>query len=133
MVMTIFEQVDFLIGVRDRFGISLDYERILQGHYTRFLNAGDVVFDIGGNEGVHAGKFAEIVGSSGRILIFEPIAHLARQLQKHYEPNQSFVEDLQRRALELPRPIGFALWLEAFCPRADSNNVNTAIRRWSNR
>jgi FkbM family methyltransferase len=91
MGMTIFE-VDFLIGVRDRFGISLDYEHILQGHDTRFLKAGDVVFDVGGNEGVHAGKFAEIVGSSGRILIFEPIAHLALQLQKHYEPHRGFVE-----------------------------------------
>jgi FkbM family methyltransferase len=89
--MTIFEQVDFLIGLRDRFGISLDYERILQRHYTRFLKAGDVVFDIGGNEGVHAGKFAEIVGSSGRVLVFEPIADLACQLQKRYEPKQSFV------------------------------------------
>lgn len=90
--MTIFEQVDFLIGLRDRFRISLDYEHILQRHYTRFLKAGDVVFDIGGNEGVHAGKFAEIVGPSGRVLIFEPIAHLARQLQSRHAPNRRFVE-----------------------------------------
>ena len=91
-VMTILEQVDFLVGLRDRFGVSLDYEQILQRHYTRFLKAGDAVFDIGANEGVHAAKFAEIVGPSGRVVIFEPIADLARELQARHEANRSFVE-----------------------------------------
>jgi FkbM family methyltransferase len=89
--MDIFEQVRFLTRLRDDFGISLDYERILTNQYMRFLRADDVVFDIGGHEGIHASKIAEIVGPGGRVEIFEPIPQLAQQLRTRHEPQASFV------------------------------------------
>jgi len=82
--LDIYSQQRFLIHLRDRFGIAPDYEKILQEHYLRFLKAGDVVFDIGGNEGVHATKLAEIVGAQGVLHVFEPIPDLAAALQERF-------------------------------------------------
>jgi FkbM family methyltransferase len=42
----------------------------------RFVNAGDVVFDIGANIGLHSILLSRLVGSSGRVCAFEPNSEL---------------------------------------------------------
>lgn len=83
--MNFFDQLRFLAYLRDHFGVSLDYERILQAHYARFLGPGDVVFDVGANEGMHTSRFAELVAPTGQVLAFEPIPHLAARLREQYQ------------------------------------------------
>lgn len=79
--MEIQDQQRLLIHLRDRFGIAPDYEKILQAHYQRFVQSGDVIFDVGGNEGIHAVRFAELVGPHGQVHVFEPIPELAAALR----------------------------------------------------
>lgn len=82
--MDIQDQQRLLIHLRDHFGITLNYEGILQGHYKRFLQPGDVVFDVGGNEGIHAECFAQLVGGQGALHVFEPIPELASALRTRF-------------------------------------------------
>lgn len=47
---------------------------------TKYLHAGDTVLDIGANFGVFTKFFSSAVGSSGRVLAFEPIPSTFRTL-----------------------------------------------------
>lgn len=89
--MTILDQVTFLESLRDRFGVSLNYEGILARQYSRFLHPGDVVFDVGAHEGVHTYLFADRVGPSGRVIAFEALPHLADRLREKFAAQQAFV------------------------------------------
>ena len=54
-------------------GMILDYEKILEVGYRRFLKASDVVVDVGAHIGTHLRNFVEIVGPRGRVFGFEPL------------------------------------------------------------
>lgn len=58
-----------------------DYEAILEATYRRFVHPGDVVMDIGAHAGRHTLVLAQLVGSSGRVIAFEPLP-LAQELLK---------------------------------------------------
>ena len=63
------EGIDFSIYLLGGFEI-----RTLQA-YTRIIKPGDVVLDIGANIGAHTLPFAELVGSNGKVISFEPTAY----------------------------------------------------------
>lgn len=63
-----------------------DYEVMLQAAYERFLKPGDVVVDVGVHVGRHLQYFQEIVGSSGRVIGFEPVPAFIVQSLKLCQP-----------------------------------------------
>lgn len=48
---------------------------------------GDVVYDVGGNYGIHTILFARLVGAEGRVVAFEPLPHLAGALRDNVDLN----------------------------------------------
>jgi len=73
-----------LLFLRDRFSVQLDYESILRTGYSRFVHEGDVVVDIGANEGMHTGALLRLVGPTGRLIAFEPIPAMAEILRNKF-------------------------------------------------
>jgi FkbM family methyltransferase len=57
-----------------------DFEALLETFYRGFLRSGNVCIDIGAHEGRHMNPMLECIGSSGRMLAFEPIPALASKL-----------------------------------------------------
>jgi FkbM family methyltransferase len=51
----------------------------------RFVRAGDLVFDVGANMGVHTAMLAQLVGSQGRVVAFEPNPELLPTLERTLE------------------------------------------------
>ena len=51
---------------------SAGYEDVFASALVDEIKAGDVVWDVGANEGLYTRKFAEIVGLSGKVIAFEP-------------------------------------------------------------
>jgi FkbM family methyltransferase len=66
-----------LFALQDRDNI---FETIIAGLYRAVLRPGDLAVDGGANEGMHAFPLAELVGPSGLVLAFEPIAWRAETL-----------------------------------------------------
>lgn len=54
-----------------------------QNEFGDWLRAGDVVIDIGANDGAFAGRFADIVGPSGLVVAVEPDPETAHRCRKH--------------------------------------------------
>lgn len=59
-----------------------DFEKAVEAVYTRQLRRGDTCIDVGAHSGRHTVPMAQRVGSSGRIIAFEPIPALSRQLKR---------------------------------------------------
>jgi FkbM family methyltransferase len=58
--------------------IEIDEQHVL----SRITRAGDVVFDIGANIGLHTGLLSRLVGPTGMVYAFEPNPQLAACLEK---------------------------------------------------
>jgi FkbM family methyltransferase len=67
-----------------------NYEDILRIAYCRFLQPGDVVFDVGAHEGLHAENFLRICGPHGRVVCFEPIPKCAQTLRERFSAIPTF-------------------------------------------
>jgi FkbM family methyltransferase len=65
----------------DRPGPCAAEHPILMGLLVDALGPGDVFLDVGANTGVFVLPIAEVVGSEGRVLAFEPAADAARLLR----------------------------------------------------
>lgn len=61
-----------------------DYEKVLTNGYSRLIEPGNVVFDVGAHTGIHLDRFVELVGGQGRVFAFEPLPGLARLLTRRY-------------------------------------------------
>lgn len=61
-----------------------DYEKILEGAYSRFLKPGDTVVDVGAHAGRHFRRFVEIVGAGGTVIGFEPIPQMFDGLRAEF-------------------------------------------------
>src|SRR5438034_6125991 len=48
-----------------------------QAVYCRFVNAGDIVYDLGANTGLHSLLFSRLVGHRGLVFAFEPVRSLS--------------------------------------------------------
>jgi FkbM family methyltransferase len=53
-----------------------------QAVMRRFVNAGDIVFDIGANLGLHTMLLARLVGPQGQVVAFEPNGELLPMLER---------------------------------------------------
>jgi len=51
---------------------TLFYEAIIQEKAKKYINDGDLIFDIGGNIGQYALLFSELVGTTGKVISVEP-------------------------------------------------------------
>ena len=54
-------------------GAPPDYEQILEQSYTKLINTGDTVIDIGAHIGRHSKVFCKLIGLSETLLAFEPL------------------------------------------------------------
>jgi FkbM family methyltransferase len=63
------------------------YERHLQRALSTSLDVGGVFFDVGANAGFYTVLAARLVGTSGRVVAFEPLAENLRLLRRHIELN----------------------------------------------
>ena len=75
-----------------------DYEKLLENAYHRFLwkiPAHDlVIIDVGAHEGRHVEHFARFAGSSGRVIVFEPLPDFARGLRARFPQANVEVREL---------------------------------------
>lgn len=83
-------------------GFALDYERILTNNYRRFLKFGDHILDVGAHLAVHTKQFAELVGSTGRVLAFEPLEYFCGIITSEMRP----LPQVEVRQLALSNFIG---------------------------
>ena len=74
---------------------GIDFAIFLQGSfepetvrfYSKIIQPGDVVIDIGANIGAHTLHFAQLVGPNGRVIAFEPTDYAFSKLQRNLELN----------------------------------------------
>lgn len=64
-----------------------DYEKLLYLGYSRLIEPGQTVFDVGAHAGRHLDHFVALVGAHGRVFAFEPIPRFARHLASRYRDN----------------------------------------------
>jgi FkbM family methyltransferase len=66
-----------------------NYERLLRVGYRRVVKPGATVIDVGAHEGVHLAHAADLVGSKGKVIGFEPLPLYAESLRARFagEPN----------------------------------------------
>lgn len=57
--------------------------------YTRLVNPGDVVLDVGANIGAHTLPLARLVGEAGRVIAFEPTRYAFLKLQQNVSLNSA--------------------------------------------
>lgn len=53
--------------------LGFRFEEMLQRHYSRWVESGDVVVDVGAHDGLHTTELQGLVGASGKVFAFEPI------------------------------------------------------------
>jgi FkbM family methyltransferase len=99
------------------FLMGSEYEAGLQNTIRQFLKTGDIVYDIGANAGFWSLLFAILIGSSGRVVAFEPsptnFARLQRNVRLNGVENISCVQeaasDIQGDALFVEKGSGSQL------------------------
>ena len=66
-------------------GVAIpNYEKLLDHGYSRLVEPGHTVFDVGAHSGLHLDRFVALVGAQGRVFAFEPIPRFARYLAARY-------------------------------------------------
>jgi len=70
--------------------------------YRKLVKPGQVVLDIGANIGAHTLPFADLVGTEGRVIAFEPTAYAFAKLRRNIELNP----DLARRITTVQAALG---------------------------
>jgi FkbM family methyltransferase len=70
-----------------------DYETILADNFQRFLKMGDWVADVGAHTGVHTARMVRSVGTTGRVIAFEPLPKCYQSLLKSFRnyPNVEII------------------------------------------
>jgi FkbM family methyltransferase len=68
------------------------FERSTRSALKELVKSSSVVLDIGANIGVHTLLLADLVGSSGRVLSFEPTEFAIRKLRRNLEINPQFAK-----------------------------------------
>jgi FkbM family methyltransferase len=103
---------EFYAGVRAANGGSWpDFEELVEAIYTAILTGGDAAVDGGAFAGRHTFPMARLVGSTGRVLAFEPIHKLAWVLETtvraRYPAYQSVIRILDTALGEKPAEADF--------------------------
>lgn len=96
---------------RWRFDSELQLQQLIQDR----LRSGDTFVDIGANFGLHALLGAQLVGSTGRVIAFEPVPRNINLLQRHVRLNHfdgvieivdGAVSDSNAESIALSIPVG---------------------------
>jgi FkbM family methyltransferase len=82
--------IRFLENLAKNKYLTLSYEDFLTLHYSKFLKEGDVVLDIGANEGEHTVNFLSLVGKDGIVMAFEPLPEMYQKLTYRFKSNSNF-------------------------------------------
>ncbi len=69
--------------------------------YQKFVSPGDTVLDIGANIGAHALPLAQRVGTTGKVIAFEPTDFAYSKLQKNLQLNPKLTDTLVLEQLML--------------------------------
>jgi len=64
-----------------------DYEAYLKKIFKRLIKPNNVILDIGANIGFHTLYFAELTGTNGKVIAFEPIPHNFAALENNISLN----------------------------------------------
>jgi FkbM family methyltransferase len=71
-------------------GVAIPYyEKLLDHGYSRLVERGHTVFDVGAHSGLHLDRFVTLVGAEGRVFAFEPIPRFARYLAARYRESSN--------------------------------------------
>jgi FkbM family methyltransferase len=73
---------------------GIDYERVLERQYTRLLNRGDTVVDVGAHAGRHLVRFLDCVGAAGRVHAFEPLPAMHAKLARAFRRPNVFLHEV---------------------------------------
>lgn len=85
-------QLRLLRRLRDRYGVSLNYENILRDNYLRFLAPGAIVIDVGAHVGEHLERFLEKAAPDGYVHAFEAVPSLADALRERFRDRSHLLE-----------------------------------------
>jgi FkbM family methyltransferase len=78
---------EFRIDPHHRHRLGHDYDPPVAEFFRSHLRSGQTCFDIGANVGVYVLQFARWLGSSGRVVAFEPNPGARAVLQRHVQMN----------------------------------------------
>lgn len=73
-------------GTRGLFIYRENYEPLLQNYYN-LVKEGDVVLDVGANQGIYSLAFAKLIGSAGKVIAIEPFNEMNNYLKYNIEIN----------------------------------------------
>jgi FkbM family methyltransferase len=98
------------------------YEEDKQSFVKQVVRPGMVVWDVGANAGFYSLAFSRLVGETGKVFAFEPLAENANNLLAHISLNQvRNVSVVQAALAERSGVIGFSV--------ADSNSMGKLSQR----
>tara|TARA_R110002012_G_scaffold1122_4_gene4679 strand:- start:340 stop:1008 length:669 start_codon:yes stop_codon:yes gene_type:complete len=75
------------------------WEKKLITHYKELINDGDTVLDIGAYLGTHTVAFSQLVGSTGRVISFEPQTNIFTLLETTITSNNISNVELHNKAV----------------------------------
>jgi len=93
------------------------YEYAISSLLRAFLRPGDTFVDVGANIGYYSVLAGSLVGSSGRVLAFEPSPHIRSRLQRNVALNR--LAQVEVRAEAVTRETGFVRLIE---PQGGNND-----------
>lgn len=85
------------------------YENSFDAEMTRQINGGEIVWDVGANQGIYTRKFSEKVGKGGAVVAFEPFPSTFISLQK----NTADLENVTCMQIALASKVGKSGFNEA--------------------
>lgn len=71
--------------------LSVEFEEFLYMHYSKLINRGDTVIDVGANEGLHTSRFLKLVGNAGAVVALEPIPEMFALLSEKFKRNKNLL------------------------------------------
>jgi FkbM family methyltransferase len=103
LVLSRIDGITFELDLRELIDSSLYFEGCFEPKTTELITAyvkrGMVVLDIGANIGCHALRCAQLAGSGGKVIAFEPMSAAFRKLQRNVSLNRFANIILEKSAL----------------------------------
>jgi FkbM family methyltransferase len=102
------------------------FESDVTAFINRFTQKGMTVFDIGANIGCHALRFGKLVGTTGRVIAFEPMSYAYGKLKQNVGLNK-FNITVEKIALSNVSTIANAVFRSSWTlDKSKKTNVKTA-------
>lgn len=90
--ITLSDQRNFYWDPKDRnsligFALIGEWEKDETNYLKKIIKKGNVVVDVGGNYGLYAILFSQLVGENGSVHVFEPLAYMIQDMRKNIANN----------------------------------------------